>query len=162
MYPLNVVLVNCNAHVTAQLRHELAKYQSLVEREYPGSEQAVHQLRSSAETMRVFMVQLCGDQDLEQIKQLHAAFADRPTLGLLAPEADPNLFSRAVRDGATLVVFLPVNARDLKTALQYICRQYQMKFQAGHLIAVTCRKVTPSMRGISRSNWRVRRLPWLA
>lgn len=137
MYPLKIILIGCPEPVRGPLRQALSNQLAVVECEFGDVPQAVRGLRFEDGNLRLFLVHLKTQTDLEQLKRLHGAFLDHPVLGLRDAGSDQSIFTGALRAGAAFVVGVPIEGEDLAIALGWIAKQFGFQMRESRLLAVS-------------------------
>jgi Flp pilus assembly CpaE family ATPase len=136
MYPLKAVLVGFDENELSDVRHELDEQGASVEALYPDVKSTVEGLYPPHEEKRLFIYRVGTTDDFRQMQRLNDAFVGRPILAMLRGD-DPGRMVQAMRAGAAQVVTLPLQADDLRTALERIARQFGYPHSESKVIAVS-------------------------
>jgi pilus assembly protein CpaE len=134
--PLDVVLVGCGPAVSLQVQRELPALGARLEATF-ADVPAPGRLPGPGERIRVFVVHLDSAAALERPRQLGAAFAGQPVLGLVDAGLEPAVLFGAMRTGAVQLVPLPLKAADFKAALECIAGLFGHAAAPSRVIAVS-------------------------
>jgi pilus assembly protein CpaE len=144
MYPLKVILIGIDAALLLQVREELLRRQVRIESEQHDAASAVDSDRRAAEWTgtgdsipRLLVIHLASSQEFDELRRLRGAFPAYPILALLDGGDDPTALITIMREGATQVVLLPVQAEDFKAALDAIAHQYVPSTRPSRVLAVS-------------------------
>ena len=88
MYPLNIILVGCEAGASSdsslrsQLRRELSNLLACIKGEYPDPATAAEHIQLGPDEYALFLIYLKTPDDVEKLRRLSAAFPRQPILAL--------------------------------------------------------------------------------
>lgn len=146
MFPLNALLIGCEADILDSLSPQFANLGVRVEANFATVDRVIEQSRtqpdwnSPARTQglpRLFIVHLKNALDTLPLKKLSAAFTGQPILVLVRAGNNPNALIRVMRDGATQVVMLPIAEEDFNASLDCIRIQFGRSGNQAPSIAVS-------------------------
>jgi hypothetical protein len=139
MFSSPVILVGINDEVLPELRRELHRDQALVEGSFAHAGQALDSLRSPAarNSRRLIIIDWKDENDSQSIKRLGDALPGWPILALVEQSDEPLNLLQAYRSGASQVVALAFDSRELHDALIHLDRQYGENEHEHRVIAVS-------------------------
>src|SRR5712692_9277502 len=129
MYPLNVILIGHDQGILPQVRRELLSHPAYLEAEFPNLESVADGMRLKSEwtggavqkeKTRLFVIHLKRPGDLAHLKALSGMFVGQPILALVDAGNDQTTLLQAMREGASQVVLVPLQAQDFRAAMERI------------------------------------------
>jgi pilus assembly protein CpaE len=138
MYPLKIVTVNCGETILTQIRHELAKYQALIENEFNDVEQAIERWTWTDSDPHLVLFHFRGLSEVTELQRLKRAF-NWPVVALVDTGRDQlaTLMILANRAGATQVVPVPLDSEDFSGALDTVGLEFGYRGTNAKIIAVS-------------------------
>ncbi len=138
MYPLKTILVNFSEHELTRVREVLDAHQVSVEAVFHNVNDTVERWTWHDSDSRLVLFYLNGLQDVRDLECLKRAFS-WPILAVVDTprEQIATLLILANRAGAAQVVATPVDAEDLCSALDAICRDHGIAGTEAKSVAVT-------------------------
>src|SRR5258708_5974268 len=144
MYPLDVILIGTDGSLLSQVREELLRHQVRIESDQPDAASVVDLDRQAAEWKgtgesrpRLLVIHLAPARGFDELRLLRNAFAACPILALLQGSDDSAALITAMREGATQVVPLPLQAEDFWAALEAIAQQLGQSGRSSRVLAVS-------------------------
>lgn len=137
MYPLPVILVGCGESIRAHIRRELANQLACVQTEFREVDdllQYYSKLGKSDDALLIMYVRT--PQDLQQLQKLSTAMPSKMILALRDRSGEEIMFRNVLRAGAAFAVPVPLDPEELRTALDWICRECGINPKPSTVIAV--------------------------
>jgi pilus assembly protein CpaE len=142
MYSLDVVLLGCPESALPQLRRELDKKQARYTEfssvpqflaSYPAVREWTGNDAQAPNRSNLFILYVSEAQHIAHMQSLGQSY---PVLALIESRVDPSLVFHAMREGASQVVQLPLQADDFNAALDRVALQFGHAASGASVIAV--------------------------
>jgi pilus assembly protein CpaE len=121
---LKAFLVGCDEGTIAAIRAELLHRRTTVEAQFPNVRSALDGIRLTQNERCLCFVRVADEEAVQQLKWLSHAMVGRPLIALVDADADARLILAANRAGAGQVLTLPLEDRDLASALESFAVRY--------------------------------------
>lgn len=132
---MGVILIGFDEESLPDVRRELFNVSVRVEGEYPDIFAATRDLGAMKREEPIFLVEVESDEDIERLYQLHLRFPGRPIVVVTNPTSDATVI-RAMRAGATQVVFRPIESQDFEQAMSCVAHQFGYTQTTNQVFAV--------------------------
>ncbi len=125
MYPLKTVLVNFSEAALSSVREALETHDILIEAAFPSVNDAVEKWTWNDNESYLAVFYVGALQDVQDLQCLKRAFS-WPVLAIIDAPRDQlaTLLILANRAGASQVVTMPIDAEDLRSGMDAICREH--------------------------------------
>jgi pilus assembly protein CpaE len=130
-------IIGCDERTLPREARDVLRRWGTLDAEYPDTARALNTIWMTENEIRLFMLQVVSEDELEDLKRIAAKFPGRPILAIVELTDDSTMLLKALRAGATQAVASPVSAVDLLDALDCIAKQIGNMETPAKTIAVT-------------------------